>query len=154
MVGKYGYCEMEEGSSSPGAGPRGKASAWLLTALLTNKKTRPIACRLWRFQPPKRNNLRTNLTTQTKGFCTALRRQRSWVRIPPSVPFLGTKCPGASDRVGASITICNLKYFNWDGWLCFNPGPRSLSPAHDNGVVYQEIKPQNILLAEDEIVKV
>ena len=73
---------------------------------------------------------------------------------PTKRTILGAKCPGASDRVGASITICNLKYFNWDGWLCFNPGPRSLSPAHDNGVVYQEIKPQNILLAEDEIVKV
>ena len=66
---------------------KGKASAWLLTDLLTNKKTRPIACWLWRFQPPRRNNLRTNLTTQTRGFCTALRRHRSWVRIPPSVPF-------------------------------------------------------------------
>jgi len=62
---------------------RGTASAWLLTDLLTNKKTRPIASRLWRFQPPRRNNLRTNLTTQTRGFCTALRRQRSWVRISP-----------------------------------------------------------------------
>ena len=52
---------------------RGTASAWLLTDLLTNKKTRPIASRLWRFQPPKLNNLRTNLTTQTRGFSTALR---------------------------------------------------------------------------------
>ena len=75
---------------------RGTASAWLLTDLLTNKKTRPIASRFWRFQPPKHNNLRTNLTTQTRGFSTALRRQRPWVRIPPSLPFLGTnKPPGA-----------------------------------------------------------
>jgi len=53
------------------------ASAWLLTDLLTTKKTWPIACRLWRFQPPKRNNLRTNLTTQIRGFCAALRERRS-----------------------------------------------------------------------------
>ena len=51
---------------------RGTASAWLLTDLLTNKKTRPIASRLWRFQPPKLNNLRTNLTTQTRGVFTAM----------------------------------------------------------------------------------
>jgi len=53
------------------------ASAWLLTDLLTNTKTWSIACWIWRFQPPKRNNLLTHLTTQTRGFCAALRERKS-----------------------------------------------------------------------------
>ena len=56
---------------------KGEVNAWLLTDLLTNKKTRPIACRLWGLQPPKLKNLRTNLTRRTRRFSTALGKQET-----------------------------------------------------------------------------
>ena len=93
---------------------QGKASAWLLTDLLTQKKTRIITCRLWRFQPPKRNNFRMNLTTRSGRFrnCPGdpgdSRNGGSW-RNPGGLdwhpPTGGRLCPTDPEPIGWGASV-------------------------------------------------